>query len=215
MDGNMVTFKGSRNGLYINLAEGPTYEVLLEELNGKLAAARGFFRGSEAVVDVGSRVLTTEQLVVLERRLRTTGGFDLMQVVHEPAEAGDGRRRGADRARVVRRTLHSGQSISHNGNVIVVGDVNPGAEVVAAGDVFILGRLRGIVHAGAGGHHSAVVVAFRMEPIQLRIGEVITRSPAGRQESNLPEVARLQDGVIVVEEYHPSRGSLDGRAVHE
>ncbi len=202
MDGNMVTFKGSRNGLYINLAEGPTYEILLEELESKLAAARGFFRGSEAVVDVGSRVLTTEQLVVLERRLSAVGGFDLMQVVHEPAETREGRGRGSDRAKLVRRTLHSGQHIRHNGNVVIVGDINPGAEVVASGDVFVMGRLRGVVHAGAGGDPSAVVVAFRLEPIQLRIGDRITRAPGGGQESDLPEVARLQDGVIVVEEYN-------------
>ncbi len=211
----MVTFKGSRNGLYINLAEGPTYEVLLEELEGKLAAARGFFRGSDAVVDVGSRVLTTEQLLMLERRLRTTGGFDLTQVLHEPSEDREARGRGGDRARLVRRTLHSGQHIRHNGNVVIVGDVNAGAEVVATGDVFVMGRLRGVVHAGAGGDARAVVLAFRMEPIQLRIGDMITRAPGGGPESNLPEVARLQDGVIVVEEYHPGVVSLDGKAVRQ
>ncbi len=205
MRGQKVMFKGSRNGLYIDMAEGPTFEVLLEELEDRLRAARGFFRGSEAVVDVGGRVLTTEQLVLLERKLSSTGGFSLTQVVHEPAEVKRSQDRRTEQARLVRGTLHSGQHVQHDGNVVILGDVNPGAEVVASGDVVVVGRLRGMVHAGAGGDDGAVVIAFRLEPIQLRIGGVIGRSPGDRRTGGpvAPEIARLQDGVIIVSEYVP------------
>ncbi len=211
MDSEMVTFKGSRTGLYINLSEEPSFSDLLGELEGKLNDAHGFFRGSEAVVDVGGRVLTTEQLVLLERSLRSAGGFTLTQVVHEQQRE----RRRPDRARLVRGTLHSGQHIRHDGNVVVLGDINPGSEVIATRDVMILGRVRGVVHAGAGGDEEAVVAAFRLQPIQLRIADVVSRSPASvdapRHGPQVPEIARLQDRIVVVQEYHPGSQDLPER----
>jgi septum site-determining protein MinC len=108
------------------------------------------------------------------------------------------------RAILVRRTLRSGQSLRHSGHVVVIGDVNPGAEIIAGGDVVVWGRLRGTVHAGASGVDSAVVCALVLAPMQLRISGHIARSPSGgpdqRQASTaVPEVASVQDGQIVVE----------------
>ena len=78
---------------------------------------------------------------------------------------------------LVQRTLRSGQSVRYDGNVVVMGDVNPGAEVAATGNVIVMGALRGVVHAGAGGNENAVVMAFRLQPTQLRIANHITRPP--------------------------------------
>jgi len=102
-------------------------------------------------------------------------------------------------------TVRSGQDIDYEGNVVIVGDVNPGAEVKATGDIVILGALRGLAHAGAGGNHG-VVVASRLEPTQLRIGDVIGRPPEGGPASGRePEVARLKDGMIVIEPLEGTR----------
>ena len=96
-------------------------------------------------------------------------------------------------------TLRSGQRIDHDGNVVVLGDVNPGAEVRASGDIVVVGALRGLAHAGSKGG-SGVVVAFRLEPTQLRIGDVIGRPPEGEaRPGGEPEVAKLRDGVILIE----------------
>ncbi len=106
-----------------------------------------------------------------------------------PAEGG---------AVLVRRTLRSGQTVRHTGHVVVVGDVNPGAEIIAGGDVVVWGRLRGTVHAGAGGNDDAVVCALVLAPTQLRIGSHIARSPGGEPGHRiLPEVALVQGDQIV------------------
>ncbi|RJQ30546.1 MAG: septum site-determining protein MinC [Peptococcaceae bacterium] len=107
-----------------------------------------------------------------------------------------------ENAILVQRTLRSGQSIHYNGNVVILGDVNPGAEVVAAGNVIVMGALRGVVHAGAAGDESAVVMAFKLQPTQLRIANHITRSPDDEiTASKQPEVARIKDGVVTIEEF--------------
>ncbi|MBE3590487.1 MAG: septum site-determining protein MinC [Firmicutes bacterium] len=106
-------------------------------------------------------------------------------------------------AQLIRRTVRSGQRIVSAGHVVVLGDVNPGAEVVAGGDIIVMGCLRGLAHAGARGDEAAVIAAIRLEPMQLRIAHHISRPPDDDVHSAPgPEVARVRNGVIVIESYH-------------
>ena len=103
---------------------------------------------------------------------------------------------------LVQRTLRSGQVITHPGHVVVIGDVNPGAEIRAGGSVIVWGRLRGTVHAGLaqGQGENAVVCALQLSPPQLRIGDTMARSPADDGEHEVvPEMASVQGGQIVAE----------------
>ena len=104
---------------------------------------------------------------------------------------------------LVRRTLRSGQRVISRCNVVVLGDVNPGAEIVADGHVVVLGVLRGVVHAGARGDCGATVTALSLLPTQIRIASHITRPPDGSKppEACEPEVASLKDGEVVIEKY--------------
>jgi septum site-determining protein MinC len=102
---------------------------------------------------------------------------------------------------IARRTLRSGQQLRHPGSIAVIGDVNPGAEIVAGGDIVVWGKLRGTVHAGAMGNESAVVCALELMPTQLRIAQYFARSPEGRRRKSPPEVARIREGKIVAESW--------------
>jgi septum site-determining protein MinC len=99
---------------------------------------------------------------------------------------------------MVERTLRSGNSIRHPGHVIVMGDVNPGAEIIAGGHVVVWGRLRGTVHAGAAGNDRATVCALDLSPTQLRIAGQIAISPKRRGKTK-PEIARIRDGQLIAE----------------
>jgi len=119
---------------------------------------------------------------------------------------------------LVQRTIRSGQRVYYPGNIVVLGDVNPGGEVVAGGNIIVMGTFRGIAHAGALGDQNAVVAAFRLEPSQLRIAGFITRAPDGDFSlPHQPEIARVQDGIVIIEQYQPgydrySRGQGKGGA---
>lgn len=114
---------------------------------------------------------------------------------------------------LVQRTLRSGQSVHYNGNVVILGDVNPGAEVAATGNIIVMGALRGVVHAGANGDETAVVTAFRLNPTQLRIANHITRPPDNETvDLELPEIARIKDGVVTIEAYQTG-GERQGKVV--
>jgi septum site-determining protein MinC len=100
---------------------------------------------------------------------------------------------------ILKETLRSGRSVYHEGHVVVIGDVNPGAEIVAGGDVIVWGRLRGLVHAGALGDETAVICALELNPTQLRIANQIAISPDEKRGKVIPEQAAIRYGQIVAE----------------
>lgn len=89
----------------------------------------------------------------------------------------------------IETTLRSGAEIRHDGTVVILGDVNPGSEVIAAGDILVWGRLRGVVHAGSKGNARCVILALQMEPTQIRIADFVARAPETPPEPYTPEAA--------------------------
>ena len=106
----------------------------------------------------------------------------------------------------VKQTIRSGQIVSHDGNVVIIGDCNPGSEIIASGDITVWGELKGIAHAGAQGNESAVIRALKLDAIQLRISGCYARRPdraniefvSAPTDTFTPEEARICDGEIIV-----------------
>jgi septum site-determining protein MinC len=93
-------------------------------------------------------------------------------------------------------TVRSGMEIRHPGTVVIIGDVNPGGEIIAAGDIIVWGHLKGIAHAGSRGNDQCLIMALQMFPTQIRIANFIARSPEQQPVKLEPEVAHVSDGVI-------------------
>ena len=110
----------------------------------------------------------------------------------------------------LKRTIRSGQSISSDGNIIVIGDVNPGAEIIAKGDITVWGILGGIAHAGSDGNNYAKIRALKLNPVQIRIGEVFARRP---DTVNLPFIQKSSE--YIPEEAFTYKGSIVIRKIHE
>ncbi len=112
---------------------------------------------------------------------------------------------------VVPRTMRAGVRIEKSGNVIVLGDVNPGAELIAGGDIIVSGTLRGMAHAGVSGRETAIIYAQHIAAPQVRIAHAMARAPEGSgleslrlaPASDVAEIARLEAGQIVIEPYKP------------
>lgn len=99
--------------------------------------------------------------------------------------------------KILARTVRSGGRVESSGSVVILGDVNAGAEILAADDIIVIGTLRGLAHAGANGNDKAVVWAQRIRSPQLRIGHAVAQADGG-DVARGPEVAHLVDGQIVV-----------------
>ncbi|HLE27894.1 MAG TPA: septum site-determining protein MinC [Anaerolineales bacterium] len=220
---DLITIKGIREGLLVTLSEGENWMATSRTLLDRIDQASDFFTGAKLALGVGPRALSAADLgrlrdALSERKVNlwavlsdspttVNAAQALGLIIHLPASTPQTRpdrevdpEEAREEAVLVRRTLRSGRSVRHTGHVIVIGDVNPGAEIVAGGDVVVWGRLRGVVHAGAGGDAEAVVCALDLSPTQLRIANHIATSPARKGEPK-PEMARIRDGQIVAERW--------------
>jgi septum site-determining protein MinC len=214
---DLISIKGGRDGLRVRLDPHAEWPVLLQGLAEELSANQSFFAGARLVLDLGERQLDEAQLAAM---------LDLMRQHGVSAEALDASARStrtaaraagltarplprypepapqaaatADDALLITRTVRSGQVVRHHGHITLIGDVNPGAELIAGGSIVVWGRLKGMVHAGALGNADAVVCALELRPTQLRIAQQIATSPTGRGPLSA-EVARVENGQIVVE----------------
>lgn len=110
----------------------------------------------------------------------------------------------------LRKTIRSGQSISSDGNIVIIGDVNPGSEIIAKGDITVWGILGGIAHAGSDGNNYAKIRALKLNPVQIRIGEVFARRP---DTINLPYIQKSCE--YIPEEAFTYNGSIVIRKIHE
>ncbi len=95
-------------------------------------------------------------------------------------------------------TLRSGEILEVENDLLILGDVNPGAMVLAGGNVMIWGRLLGIAHAGRDGNLNSKITALQLRPVQLRIADKVARGPKETPEEGLAEEAKLEDGLIVI-----------------
>ncbi len=220
-----VQIKGLRDGLLVTLT-GEVWEEQLASLVAQIDERASFFQGARLALDVSSQTLSLDELVQL-RDLLSDRGISLWAVVSESPKTEktaqllglatriskprpeEGRKFTVESvgddgsALFVNKTLRSGTRIEFPGNVVVLGDVNPGAEVIAEGNVIIWGRVRGVVHAGAKGNRNAIICALDLSASQLRIaGEV---SALLKPQSNpRPEVASInKDGQLKSELWQP------------
>ncbi len=225
MHEELIAIKGVNDGLLISLSATESWQSVTDQLAARIDEKAGFFAGANITIELGERPVPKYELsslkALLERR-----GLRLSLVRSEsdttqqsaaslavpienrnPADAAPPTRETASvnpeetgtLGVLFRRTLRSGRTIHSDGHVIVFGDVNPGAKVIAAGDIVVWGKLRGYVHAGVGGDESAIVCALEMSPSQLRIADYVVTSPPGKRKKIKPEVALVRGSQIIVQ----------------
>ena len=211
MGKELVSLKGTKEGLILAIAPKSDFAAVIAALEAKLMTAKDFWRGATVTINSIPAQWTDrerEQLLALLEQFEMVLKVSFAPVQSQAHTAGvlpnNDWHRAGNNALIVKRNLRSGQRIVHDGSLVVVGDVNPGAELVATGDIIILGTLRGMAHAGSQGDVTAVVMALSLQPMQLRIANYISRAPDGPMETPaFPEVARISGDRIAVQEYSP------------
>lgn len=211
-----VLAEGSCYELVIDLSVCNTLEEMKGQLEKSLAVVERYGDMPQICIDTGVKRLTEKQLRELEyivdlhglelTRLRNSEKGRNSENEEPPPLAIPGfnsqELMDSSETAMISRHIRSGQKFFARRNIVVMGDVNPGAEVIAGGNILVMGALRGMAHAGAWGDEQSVIAAFRMNPTQLRIATHITRSPEEeRFQSGIPEVARIRDGKVIIEKF--------------
>ncbi|HWQ74176.1 MAG TPA: septum site-determining protein MinC [Syntrophomonas sp.] len=203
-----ITQEAAGAELIINLKAWGSFADMKAELEKNLSSIDSYLMGSKISIDIGNKSITERQLREMEDML-LEHGFHLNALISgEEPRSDPGRQQifsdncnyVSTDTTMIYRSLRSGQIFRSEGNMVVLGDINPGAEVIAGGNILVMGALKGIAHAGANGDEGAVIAAFRLNPIQLRIANHITRPPDGENiVVNSPELAKIRAGKVVIE----------------
>lgn len=177
--------RGIRGGILLSLS----LEDNTDQLEETLRSQHDLFT-SKVILEVADKLpwtLLQRAVAVVEE----SGG-----TVTEVRPAGGGVTPRGE-TKIISRTIRSGGKVESTGSILVIGDVNSGAELVAVDDIIVLGTLRGVAHAGAGGNEHAFIWAQEIRSPQLRIGVALAQAGSGAA-ANGPEVAHLRDGNIVL-----------------
>lgn len=204
-----IIIKGNKEGLniQIDLDKFNGFDDMLALLVEKLSKGKKFYKDSTVYITTKlSDLLEEDANKIKEILLQEIGvkeiifeDIDSNNVgIKEESKMFSGINEG--RTKFIRRTVRGGQTIKYSGNIVIIGDVNNGAEVFAGGNIIVLGCIKGNVFAGFNGNSDAIVAAFSLQPEVLKIGNIMAISPDS-EKPMYPEIAKVKDNVIIVEPY--------------
>ena len=202
---NYVLFKGTKDGVTVVFDAEAPFEELCEQLKKKVEEAGKFFDNVKTTLAFKGRTFTDEEEAKLVEiitehtsmqitflKTENTELKQLTELIEKQVEP-------HTLTKFHKGSLRNGQRIDFDGSIVVIGDINAGAEIRATGNIIVLGQLKGLAHAGYKGMTDAFVAAVFMAPVQLRIADIITRFPEENKRAPKPaEYAFVQDGQIFV-----------------
>jgi len=210
---NYVIFKGTSKGIVILLDCEVSFDIIKEQLKNKVIDASKFFNGSKSNIFFEGRQLTDEEenecldIIVKQSNINITfvnGKEEAVEKVLSPDKK-------LDDCTVPTKyyygSVRSGQSVEYEGSIVVLGDVNPGGVIIAQGNIIVLGTLKGNAFAGSTGRRDVFVFALKMEPVQIRIADIITYLPESmlKERVKIPKYAYIVDEDICVDKINTKK----------
>lgn len=207
MNRNIVSIKGTPSGLvfYFDTKEAG-FGQICAALEEKLLHSGDFFINAEYIIDQPSN-FSEEEMAIIEGILKkyhikkgklaphTVSTDERSEMVYQTV---------GGNSLLVTKGVRSGQRLTISGNAVIMGDINPGGEVIATGNVVVMGCCRGILHAGAEGDENCYILVYQMHAQQLRIADHVATVPMDAKLSPL-KLAIVQEGNIVLTDYLPSQ----------
>ena len=206
---DLVTIKGSANGIHLEII-GDDYSQILGEIDDKINTSSKFFKGAKFNGIISDK-LSNDKILEIKLILKYKYEFDIdldlanNHNFYKTSDREDLKELDQGMTKFIYGTLRSGQVVEFYGNIVVIGDVNPGAFLKAGGNIVVLGTLKGVAQAGGHDNVEAIVAAYSLLPTQLKIGNIISRPPDDYSGYDLPEIARVSDGELFIEPYLPSK----------
>ncbi len=214
-----VVLKSNKYGINLILDSNMDFEELLNCILERFKDAEGFFKNAKMAISFEGRNLTQEEEFRIVETITDNTSVNIICILDNDALKEELIRQKIERfeeeqagktGEFYKGTLRSGQVLDCETSIIILGDINPGAKVISKGNIVVLGALKGNAYAGANGNEQAFVAALEMDPIQIKIGDVIGRSAdkaplavkkRGRKQQAPaePQVATVKDGNIYIE----------------
>ncbi|GFN33628.1 putative septum site-determining protein MinC [Paenibacillus curdlanolyticus] len=197
-----IIIKGVKEGLVFLLDDRCEFSALLDELQYKIEKTHQQLLTGPLIhvhVKLGNRITTEDEKEQIRSVLRQRGNL-IVQSIQSEAELKPQTDGQGQQLKVMTGIIRSGQVVTHDGSLLLLGDLHPGGSIICTGDIYVMGNLAGMAHAGSEGNTDAIIAASLLRPTQLRIAEVISRPPEEWMTGDAAmEYAFLNEGVMQVD----------------
>ena len=190
----LVKIMGRADGISIYLDKDADFNILLDSFKQKIKDAKDFFADSSITINLKDRSLSEQEERVLLDILEKTAKVNIIFAKNDDFLIDKKKSDNDNKVIFHKGGLRNGQSVRFAGSIVILGDANPGSEIIADGNIIVLGTVKGMVHAGANGDENAFVYALSLQPTQLRISNIISYS-SGKNKN--PVYVYLQDGKLI------------------
>lgn len=204
-----VVIKGNKSGIRLVLDAEMPFEELRKEICEKFSSSADFLGDAQVAISFEGRELSEEEEAYILQSITEHSHLNVVCVIDNDKKREEFFTQSLNErllqmnhntGQFFKGNLRSGQVMEFETSIIILGDVNAGAQVVSTGNVIILGSLKGTVYAGASGREHSFVVALKMDPMQIRIGDVIARCADEKTEPpSEPQIAYLDHGAIYID----------------
>ena len=212
-----VIIKSNKYGINLILDPDIPFEELLGHITDKFLESERFFRNAHMAISIDGRKLSGEEEYQILDTISHKTSIHVVCIIDNDEIREQYTKQKVDdclaeqsgnTGKFYKGTLRSGQVLEAETSIIIIGDVNPGAKIISTGNIVILGALKGTAYAGASGNESCFVAALDMNPVQIKIGNIIGRSEdkgilasirERRKVAAEPQIATVSDGHILIE----------------
>lgn len=175
---NCISINLKKNELVMKIKKDATYEEIIESLNKKLPELKKLYKEDKTPIRVTGKVLKNKEIdeiqTIIKQIIDVDIDFDMPKSLGLASITKTFEQEIAvSETKFHRGSLRSGQKMEVEGSIVIIGDVNSGAEVMASDNIVVLGTLRGLAHAGAKGNKQAIIAAGLFEPVQVRIANIV------------------------------------------
>lgn len=204
-----VIMKSFQNGISIHMDAEVSFEEILSEIKDKFTNARAFFKDIRVALSLEGRTLSTEEEKQIIQTITENSDVKIICLIGKNEESGKGIIKALKRVRSEeeeyngrfhRGSLYNGQTLETEGSVVIIGNVEKGARVIASKDILVIGSLLGEVHAGIAGGENHFVCALKFDPEKCKIGDYRYSKPKEKLFSNknkfVPQIAYIENNKI-------------------
>lgn len=203
---NCVNVNLNQDKIILKIEENSNQEEIIEALKKKLPDLKKLYKDEKTPIMVVGKVLKNKEIDeiqdIIKEEIDVTITFDSPRILglHGIKKTYNKKIKESE-TKFHRGSLRSGQKIEYEGSIVILGDVNDGAEVIAGENIVVLGILRGLAHAGAKGNKEAIICAASIEATQLRISNIVKEVERG--ELSIQDIRTLayinEDDNIILE----------------
>lgn len=200
-----VTINTRKDQIVIRLSDKAEHEEIVASLKRKLQELKRLYQKEKTPILVTGKILKNKEITEIQGMIsklidvpiefespKGLGLYGIKKPYHEEIQNSE--------TRFHTGAVRSGQKIEFEGSLVIIGDVNSGAEIMAGENIVVLGTLRGLAHAGAKGNVGAVIAANRIESVQIRISNIVKEIVKDDEEYNIPKTyAYIKDDQIILE----------------